>query len=111
MDLKSQLENIFPNHKSLEEKNTFLNKPKRKHFQDLPLLCKYEKRKGKPITIIEGFISISINELKLLARDLKQKFSVGGTVKNSQIIIQGDIREKIMGELVHRGYKVKRVGG
>ena len=111
MDIKSQLENIFPNHKSLEEKNTFLNKPKRKYFQDLPLLCKYEKRKGKPITIIEGFISISINELKLLAKDLKQKFSVGGTVKNSQIIIQGDIREKIMGELVHRGYKVKRVGG
>ena len=76
MDLKSQLENIFPNHKSLEEKNTFLNKPKRKHFQDLPLLCKYEKRKGKPITIIEGFISISLNELKLLAKDLKQKLNI-----------------------------------
>ena len=111
MDLKSQLENIFPNHKSTEKNNAGLNKPKRSHFQDSPLLCKYEKRKGKPITIIEGFISISINELKLLAKDLKKKFSVGGTVKNSQIIIQGDIREKIMGELVHRGYKVKRVGG
>ena len=37
--------------------------------------------------------------------------SIGFFNANSQIIIQGDIREKIMGELVHQGYKVKRVGG
>ena len=67
MDLKSQLENIFPNHKSLEKNNTVLNKPKRTHFQDLPLLCKYEKRKGKPITIISADFNLSSNSFNFIA--------------------------------------------
>ena len=50
-------------------------------------------------------------EIKLIAKSIKQKFSVGGSVKGYSIIIQGNIRSDIMNFLSLIGYKVKRVGG
>ena len=79
-------------------------------MQDTPIICKYEKRKGKPITIIEGYTGAD-KDFKILAKDLKKKFSVGGSFKNDTIIIQGDYRDKIMGFLKDLGFNVKRVGG
>ena len=79
-------------------------------IQDDPLLCKYEKRKGKPITIIDGYNGAA-EDFKQLAKELKQLLSVGGSFKNDQIIIQGDYRDKIMEYLKSKGFKVKRVGG
>ena len=107
MDLKDQLKNLFPEHKETElaniEKSTIW-------LQEEPLLCKYEKRKGKPITIIEGYAGAD-DDFKSLAKDLKKKFSVGGSFKNDIIIIQGDYRDKIMSFLKELGFNVKRVGG
>jgi translation initiation factor 1 len=107
MDLKDQLKNLFPEHKETElaniEKSTIW-------LQEEPLLCKYEKRKGKPITIIDGYTGAS-SDFKLLAKELKQKLSVGGSFKDDMIIIQGDYRDKIMEILIAKGFKVKRVGG
>ena len=74
-------------------------------------MCKYEKRNGRPTTIIEGFEKIKKEEIKLIAKSIKQKFSVGGSVKGYSIIIQGNIRSDIMNFLSLIGYKVKRVGG
>ena len=51
MDLKNQLENLFPDHSFKESKDDI----KISNNQNDPVICKYEKRKGKPITIIEGF--------------------------------------------------------
>ena len=79
-------------------------------LQDNPIICKYEKRKGKPITILEGYNGAD-NDFKKLAKELKTKLSVGGTIKNGTIIIQGDYRDKIMSMLQEKGFKVKRVGG
>jgi translation initiation factor 1 len=79
-------------------------------MQDDPLICKYEKRKGKPITIIEGYTGAD-SDFKILAKEIKQLLSVGGSFKNEQIIIQGDYRDKIMQFLKDKGFKVKRVGG
>jgi translation initiation factor 1 len=74
------------------------------------MICKFEKRKGKPTTIIEGYKGTD-EDFKILAKELKTKLSVGGTFKDDAIIIQGDYRDKIMEILKQKGFKVKRVGG
>ena len=107
MDLKNQLENLFPDHNFKDSKDN----TKISYNQHDPVICKYEKRKGKPITIIEGFSSIKDTDKKEIAKKLKTMLSVGGTVKGGKIIIQGDNRDRIMEELVKIGFKVKRVGG
>ena len=73
-------------------------------------MCKYEKRNGKPITLIEGYTGAD-TDFKVLAKELKTRLGVGGTVKEEKIIIQGDYRDKIMEFLKEKGFKVKRVGG
>ncbi len=108
MDLQEQLKKLFPEHAPSEENNT-VNEPT-VWLQDEPLICKYEKRKGKPITIIEGYTGAT-QDFKQLAKELKKLLSVGGSFKKEQIIIQGDYRNKIMTFLKEKGFKVKRVGG
>ena len=112
MYLQDQLRNFFPNHKISENTISEDNKTSsNSHTQTSPLLCKYEKRKGKPNTIIDGFEKIKKEEIKLIAKSIKQKFSVGGSIKGCSIIIQGNIRDDIMNFLSSMGYKVKRIGG
>ena len=105
------IKKFFPNHKLSEDPFSEDKKTTNSHTQTSPLLCKYEKRKGKPNTIIEGFEKIKKEEIKLIAKSIKQKFSVGGSIKGYSIIIQGNIRDDIMNFLSSMGYKVKRIGG
>ena len=109
MDLKDQLKNLFPEHVS-EESDTKPTDEKGIWLQDDPIICKYEKRKGKPITILEGYNGAD-SDFKKLAKELKSKLSVGGSFKDEKIIIQGDYRDKIMEILKEKGFSVKRVGG
>lgn len=109
MDLQEQLKNLFPDHKVSETIDESDNKDSI-WLQDDPIICKYEKRKGKPITILEGYNGAS-EDFKKLAKELKTKLSVGGTFKDDIIIIQGDFRDKIMTILKEKGFSVKRVGG
>ncbi len=109
MDLQGQLKNLFPDH-TPEKSSEIDDKKDTLWIQDEPMICKYEKRKGKPITIIEGY-SGADTDFKKLAKELKTTLSVGGSFKNNQIIIQGDYRDKIMEILKDKGFKVKRVGG
>lgn len=108
MDLQDQLKNLFPDHVPAPEEQE--EKENTIWMQDEPLLCKYEKRKGKPITIISGYNGAD-NDFKILAKEIKTMLSVGGSFKNDEIIIQGDYRDRIMGFLKEKGFKVKRVGG
>ena len=109
MDLQDQLKALFPDHIPAPEEQ----KEEQAHelfIQKEPLICKFEKRKGKVNTIIEGYEG-EIEDFKLLAKEIKTFLGVGGSFKDEQIIIQGDYRDKIMSYLKDKGFKVKRVGG
>ena len=109
MDLQDQLKNLFPDHEPSPEE-AIEEVVHELYVQKEPMICKFEKRKGKATTIIEGYEGTDA-DFKILAKEIKTKLSVGGTFKDDSIIIQGDYRDKIMIILKEKGFKVKRVGG
>lgn len=78
--------------------------------QDLRVWLDRKQRAGKRVTLITGFAG-SDDDLKELARMLKNKCGVGGTAKNGEIIIQGDFRDRVAEILINEGYKAKKAGG
>jgi translation initiation factor 1 len=68
-----------------------------------------EKRNGKPCTIIKGFKGNQA-ELRELGKTIRQKCSVGGAEKDGEIILQGDIRDKVVDILAQAGHKSKKAG-
>ena len=69
-----------------------------------------KNRNGKKVTLVEGFVG-STEDIKNLAKVLKSKCGVGGSVSDNNILIQGDFRERLMSLLQEQGFKVKRSGG
>lgn len=67
-------------------------------------------RGGKAVTIVRNFIG-SDSDLETLGKAIKAHCGTGGSVKNGEVIIQGDQREKVRTFLNNKGYKTKNVGG
>lgn len=67
-------------------------------------------RAGKAVTLVKKLV-LSEEDLKALAKKLKQECGTGGTIKDGVIEIQGEHREKIAAVLQKLGYKVKIAGG
>ncbi len=110
MDLKDQLKQYFPYHEEQPAEAENDTNDLGIWMQDDPLICKYEKRKGKPNTIIEGYTGTD-DDFKILAKEIKTMLGVGGSFKKDRILIQGNYRDEIMHFLKDKGFKTKRVGG
>ena len=78
--------------------------------QHLEVWIDKKHRGGKVATLVKGFIG-SEADLKALGKLLKSKCGVGGSAKDGEIIIQGNMREKVMEILEKEGYNYKKVGG
>lgn len=110
-DWKSRLGMVFSTNENFDyqydDEETETLPPNKQQLE-----AKLEKkgRGGKTVCLIEGFVG-SEEDLKELAKELKNKCGVGGSTKEGVIIIQGDFRDKIILILKEKGYKVKRVGG
>lgn len=78
--------------------------------QRLEVWIDKKNRGGKIATIVKGFVGTE-SDLKDLGKVLKSACGVGGSAKNGEIIIQGNVRDKVMQILSDKGYFCKRVGG
>jgi len=106
-DWKDLLSNLNPEpNEILPKSNDEPENVKEKIFNSQDLILRFEKRNGKPATIVSNFIG-SIDNLKALAGDLKKLCGAGGSAKDDEILIQGDFRQKIALYLKDLGYHVR----
>lgn len=75
--------------------------------QRLTVRIDRRQRAGKQVTLIEGFVGTR-SDLEALAKNLKTRCGVGGSAKDGEITIQGDLRDKVVALLQSMGYNAKR---
>lgn len=98
-----------PNYEYVEEE-TFEQETLDSSEQLLYVSIDRKQRKGKEVTLVEGFVGTK-EDLNELSKFLKSSCGVGGTAKDGEIIIQGNFRDKVIELLNKKGYKTKRKGG
>lgn len=69
-----------------------------------------KQRAGKEVTLVEGFVGAD-EDLKDLGKLLKSKCGVGGSVKDNEILIQGNFKQKIFELLLKEGYSQTKQKG
>lgn len=111
MDWKDKLSNLVtenpelnaePTNKIILPSEPAPKKPKQ------TLRVELDKRKGKLATLITEY-DASDDEIKTLAKTLKVKLGVGGSTRDGEILVQGDVRHKVAELLIQLGFKVRRI--
>ena len=94
----------FKTKKPFEIDNSFSKQNLEAHYS-------VKGRAGVPVIILKGFSGLNKEDLKNLAKPIKNNLGIGGSVKKNEIYFQGDKREKIISILESQGHSVKRIGG
>ena len=102
--LGSLIPDGFKTKKPFEIDNSFSKQNLEAHYS-------VKGRAGVPVIILKGFSGLNKEDLKNLAKPIKNKLGIGGSVKKNEIYFQGDKREKIISILESQGHSVKRIGG
>lgn len=76
--------------------------------QMLRVMLDKSGRAGKQVTLVTGFVGTSA-DLEALTKLLKAKCGVGGSCKEGGMLIQGDVRDKVMAILTKEGYKARKI--
>ena len=75
--------------------------------QRLVVTIDRRNRGGKQVTLVSGFVG-NAEDLKELGKALKTRCGVGGSAKDGEITVQGDLRDKVVALLKEMGYQAKR---
>jgi translation initiation factor 1 len=75
--------------------------------QVLKVVLDRSGRAGKTVTVVDGFVGTTA-DLEALGKKLKTMCGTGGSVKDGLILVQGDVRQRIMDILTKEGYKARK---
>tara|TARA_A200000113_G_scaffold89560_1_gene80056 strand:+ start:276 stop:611 length:336 start_codon:yes stop_codon:yes gene_type:complete len=103
-DLSSLIPKNYKSVPNIETKTVIPTQNLEAHFS-------VKGRAGNPVIIIKGFSESKKDEIKNIAKTIKNMLGIGGSIKNNEIYFQGNKRDEITSILESLGHNVKRVGG
>ena len=104
-DWKARLNVVYSTNPDYQYENEEMEEAETlpKNQQKLRVSMEKKGRGGKTVTLIKGFVGTE-DDLKELGKLLKTKCGVGGSVKDDEIISQGDLKQRIIDLLKAEGY-------
>ena len=103
-DLKSLIPKDYKSENIVKSKSNVKKQTLEAHYS-------VKGRAGTPVIILKGFSGLKKEDLKNIAKPIKNKLGIGGSIKNNEIYFQGNKRDKIISILESDGHIVKRIGG